>query len=390
MLAWRGTARTLLVCAMAWPVHGIRACSLPDQLLQGLTVPRTSDYGLYREELSRLKDQQSEWRKRHSELMEKKKRENGSRPCPSFLPIAVQGGARPTICSQGFGASAGDPGPSYSEGAMRGRQRQVGLLPPALGRSPWMSEGASSSRSLSPWPESPEAPGAGNLIDYMADAFSRWDSQSVSTQLPPATSKETPRSLRGTRELRQSRGVSEREGLGVDLPTLQTKAIVAPPPPCPGGPRASGRRTSNFDLCSRVARKFQKPIGMVRQQFENFAMWDVNGSGTLTENEFEAALRKLCSLPDHEKVPSYLFEQQWGLLDGEGRGYVGFEEFFLWAMNTAFSEEVNGGTKNPREHECRAIARKYGYNLMDIERLRGEECLGYSREDVGQVLPRGR
>lgn len=128
-------------------------------------------------------------------------------------------------------------------------------------------------------------------------------------------------------------------------------------------------RLSEFDVCVQQAKKHRLPIDTVKRHYEEFVALDENGNGILAPGEFEAAVRKLCHVADDQPTPKHLFDNQWKLLDKAACGFAKFEEFLLWSVNVAFTQEV--AVEDASERSLRDLARKHGFNLLDVERMRG-------------------
>jgi len=126
---------------------------------------------------------------------------------------------------------------------------------------------------------------------------------------------------------------------------------------------------SDFDICALQAKKHKRPLDVVKKYYDEFKGLDENGNGMLTPVEFEAAVRKLCHVPDGEPTPLDLFDNQWKILDRHKRGVAGFEEFLLWSLNVAFTEGVV--VEDTEERRMRSMAKKHKFNILDLERMRG-------------------
>eukprot|EP00930_Biecheleria_cincta_P036726 TRINITY_DN25170_c0_g1_i3.p1 TRINITY_DN25170_c0_g1~~TRINITY_DN25170_c0_g1_i3.p1 ORF type:complete len:527 (+),score=100.14 TRINITY_DN25170_c0_g1_i3:69-1649(+) len=130
---------------------------------------------------------------------------------------------------------------------------------------------------------------------------------------------------------------------------------------------AGSTTTGAFDLCMLLARKHNIPLAEVRKQLEEFRELDVDDSGQLSKEEFEAALRKRCIIdPDHP-LPDHLMIRQWAIIDTDNSGMVDFEEFLLWSLGAMWKEELL--VSDLGERRLRQLARAHNLQVNDIEFL---------------------
>jgi Ca2+-binding EF-hand superfamily protein len=131
------------------------------------------------------------------------------------------------------------------------------------------------------------------------------------------------------------------------------------------------RRTSDseaFDRTVEVARAMNLPIEEVHAKWDDFVRFDKSCNGTLSLEEFRLAVREKCDLPSDAEVPEHLLKHCWGSADDDGDGQVTFEEFVVWSMKTAYTEEIL--VTDLKERQLRLMARTHGLCLTDVERIK--------------------
>lgn len=128
------------------------------------------------------------------------------------------------------------------------------------------------------------------------------------------------------------------------------------------------RMSTTFDLCLLLARKHTVTLPEVRKLLTEFRELDVDESGLLSKEEFEAALRKRSMIAPHTPVPNYLAMQEWAVIDKDLSGCVDFEEFLLWSLGAMWKEELI--VEDLGERRLRELARMNNLKLHDVETLK--------------------
>jgi len=126
----------------------------------------------------------------------------------------------------------------------------------------------------------------------------------------------------------------------------------------------------------------------VRREFEEL---DVSGDGELSSQELEQLVRRTCQIPDEEDVPGHLLNRHWDVMELDGNGSVDFEEFLIWRMNIAFTEEML--VPDPAARHLRHLARRFRVPLPQMERIKSgfdsfdtDGCGELDEDDFKKVL----
>jgi len=101
---------------------------------------------------------------------------------------------------------------------------------------------------------------------------------------------------------------------------------------------------------------------------DTFIGFDKAGSGWLSMEEFEQTVRKVCNIGRDSDVPDHLLHRHWEQIDQDNDGKVSFEEFLIWSMEVAYSEEVLVPDEN--ERVLRSLARDHGFAITEVERIK--------------------
>lgn len=134
--------------------------------------------------------------------------------------------------------------------------------------------------------------------------------------------------------------------------------------------RASGAPLSiaeQYQLCNQVSKTLLVPIAEVKACFDDFVNLDLDGSFTLSADEFEKAVRRSCQMMDGEVLPENL-ALKYAQMDSDGNRVVDFQEYVRWSQGASWSEQLL--VRDDRDREARRLARVYGIHLLDVERLR--------------------
>lgn len=132
--------------------------------------------------------------------------------------------------------------------------------------------------------------------------------------------------------------------------------------------RSVTKAVGTFDCVVSMAKKHNWAVDEVRLKLKEFESLDRSHDGLLSREEFEQVVRKRCNLPDSAPVPHQLLAPMWKLANQDKNDMVDFEEFLLWSQGTAYVEEVL--VPNPSERRLRQVARDNDLVLLDVERIK--------------------
>lgn len=125
---------------------------------------------------------------------------------------------------------------------------------------------------------------------------------------------------------------------------------------------------SDFNYAVNVAKKHNMSVDEVKIALDEFHRLDKDSNGYLCETEFLEVVRSRANLPPHEPVPKHLRAKFWAKADSDNSGDVDFEEFLLWSVQSAYTEEIL--VTDHKERYVRQLARKSGFALTDVERVK--------------------
>lgn len=123
-----------------------------------------------------------------------------------------------------------------------------------------------------------------------------------------------------------------------------------------------------FEMCSIMAKQHNMSFEDVRQRWEEFHKFDVDGNGMLSKSEFVAVIRLICGIPSHREVPEHLLTNAWSAADKDGNDSVDFQEFITWCFSHQNSEEML--IADSEERDMRHLARKLGCSILELERVK--------------------
>jgi len=143
--------------------------------------------------------------------------------------------------------------------------------------------------------------------------------------------------------------------------------------------------------CSIVAREHGLDVWEVRQRYEEYKKWDLDGNGELSQEEFLVGVCRHCNLPKDEPIPDHLRAQTWCMADVNKDGVVDFEEYVVWLNAHQWDEEF--AVTDPKERELRRLARHYGFHLLDVEKVKrifdkfdAHNTGHISKDDLGSII----
>jgi hypothetical protein len=132
-------------------------------------------------------------------------------------------------------------------------------------------------------------------------------------------------------------------------------------------PHHSERKECKEDPWERaleVARAYNVPVDVVHEKLLEFNGFDKTGSGQLSLEEFEGAVRQACHIPPGVEVPQHLLDRCWATVDADKDGTVSFEEYVDWSSRNAYCEEVL--VPDAKQREMRRLAREHGFVITDV------------------------
>lgn len=125
---------------------------------------------------------------------------------------------------------------------------------------------------------------------------------------------------------------------------------------------------ADLNLCAKMCRKYNLTHEEVWWKIQEFNEFDRDGSKGLDRAEFQDVIRVYINLPGSGPLPKHLLNWHWVGADSTGDGIIDFEEFLLWSLRTAYTEEVL--VPDPQERLLRRIAREHNLPFQDAERLK--------------------
>jgi len=118
-----------------------------------------------------------------------------------------------------------------------------------------------------------------------------------------------------------------------------------------------------------LAQKYGLPIEEVWQRQQEFTAFDsIGGCGVLTEDEFALLVRKRCNLSPTCEIPQHLLNRHRSSARDVDSDIVTFEDYILWTVNTAYSEEML--VTDLAERKLREFARRHDFLLPDVEMIK--------------------
>lgn len=141
-------------------------------------------------------------------------------------------------------------------------------------------------------------------------------------------------------------------------------------------------------LLRQGANSSKMPLQVVQFLKTVFDSFDIDGSGILEFEEFEAAVVRLLELTG---VPTDNVRSmsEWSHWDAEKNGGIDFDEFLKWYSSNSFKEDL---LLTRDQQELRRIARQHDVNPDYVEQIKKvfDTCTNYkeeaTREEFGPVL----
>lgn len=138
----------------------------------------------------------------------------------------------------------------------------------------------------------------------------------------------------------------------------------------------------DFEFLLALSKTQKTPVEEVRRIWEEFKELNVDHSGEITPEEFQAVVRRRCNIPDNESVPAHLRQLPSRRLGGSEGASVGFEEYLMWYLQVAYAEEFM--VTDPKERVMRNLSRKHDLCITDVERIK-KVFVQFDDDDSGTI-----
>jgi Ca2+-binding EF-hand superfamily protein len=164
----------------------------------------------------------------------------------------------------------------------------------------------------------------------------------------------------------------EKTALGDDI-----KALFQDRPTSPSPDSSEVQIVRGWQLRQR-AQELQMPLDDIKFLKEVFDSFDIDGSGTLEFEEFEATVRRLLELTglptDNARAMS-----EWSYWDSGCSQGIDFDEFLKWYSSNSFKEDF---LLTRDQQELRRIAKKYKVSPDYVEEMKKhfDLCTNYAEE----------
>lgn len=146
-----------------------------------------------------------------------------------------------------------------------------------------------------------------------------------------------------------------------------------------------------FDECIALSKRHSVPISTLRWLRQEFTWLDGDGSGELTMEEFQEALRDRLNLPPNEPIPKHLIDESFLEADLDGNGDINFEEFLLWSLSHMFTEEMC--VEDPKDRAVRTFAKAHNLPSAQVDeiniiakRISQDESGAVSEDEFRQII----
>lgn len=132
---------------------------------------------------------------------------------------------------------------------------------------------------------------------------------------------------------------------------------------------------------TQLARDLNLPLEEVQRLKEQFESFDTDKSGDVSVAEFSLLLARLAQVDDSKALPQEMLRMHWREVDLDGSGDITFPEFAKWYSAHGFNEEM---LLEPNERMVRNIARKHGFPLIEVERMKKQFDM-YDEDGSGEI-----
>jgi len=152
----------------------------------------------------------------------------------------------------------------------------------------------------------------------------------------------------------------------------KNEVVKEAPQPATEAPSSYGRQPpdkTEFRYLVYLSRKYHMPLEELKDARDIFQTFDrgCDGSGEIPHEQLKLAMREFCNLPEDLPVPWHLMKAVIAQ-DTDHSGTMCFEEFLLWYMTTAYTEEMMVSSID--ERRIRQLARERKMLLLDVERIK--------------------
>eukprot|EP00435_Cladocopium_sp_Y103_P059234 s274_g21.t1 len=183
--------------------------------------------------------------------------------------------------------------------------------------------------------------------------------------------------------IRKRNSLSEDSEDDTGGPMVRAEKSTRPTSSGPGPPLSIAEL---YQLCNQISKTMLVPIAEVKACFDDFISLDLDGSFTLSADEFEKAVRRSCRMTENEMLPENL-ALKYPQMDSDGNRVVDFKEYVRWCQGASWSEQLL--VRDDRDREARRLARVYGIHLLDVERLR-RLFDSYTTQETSRVITQDR
>jgi len=118
----------------------------------------------------------------------------------------------------------------------------------------------------------------------------------------------------------------------------------------------------------RLSQAHHIPFSEAQKFWNDFQDYDRNKDKILQRNEFEAAVRDRCNLPQDTEVSNTLFMDQWFKTSPQGDEFVDLEAFLIWSIGTDCMEER--AVPDPKERRLRHLASEFKLSSHKLDRIK--------------------
>jgi Ca2+-binding EF-hand superfamily protein len=131
---------------------------------------------------------------------------------------------------------------------------------------------------------------------------------------------------------------------------------------------SSVHNQEDLALCAKMAKKYGLPPEDVWWKMLEFNAYDTDGNRELDRNEFQKVIRIHINMPGNGPLPKHLLNWHWLSAEKSMDNSLDFEEFLLWTMRTAYTEEAL--VPDVHERLLRQVARENGVSITEAEKMK--------------------
>lgn len=116
-----------------------------------------------------------------------------------------------------------------------------------------------------------------------------------------------------------------------------------------------------------LSRFYGVSIDEVKEFHKEFEALNKSNTGELTREEFNTYVLRRRQMSPEDEMADLVLQKAWIKADVDRSGTLSFEEFLLWSLGAANTEEL--AVQDKRELQMRQLARELGLTLMDVEKV---------------------